>query len=170
MDWLKSVGVLQGLAVILASITCASAGEALETSQLPVREEKPWSMSFGGLIPKLPGLDVHYNFSPHYSLGIHGSFIPLGSFTLGMSGRYYFSSDDGSPYLETNALFGYGWDKVGYVSPYDDYKLMANIMLGWEYRSTEGLVFNLAAGMSSNPFVSPSFLFPSLDISLGFAF
>lgn len=140
---------------------------------LPIRAQRPHSVTLGGIWPRGINLEYQYQATPTWGLGGY-----VGSSLFNVSGglfsRWYQSQSPATWYWE--ALLSSSW--LGSSGPYTfgSNGIGANGLIGWEYRSPEGFTIRVGTGLGLSTFstvgaVSPGLLLQlNLDAAIGYAF
>lgn len=109
-----------------------------ETVTTSIRLSHPHHLSLALDWPSLVALNYRYQLDQNWALGPH--LTPL---SLGFNGRYYFSPEAASTYLELRPIYHPFMLIYGKNGP--SYSL--NGRFGWEYRWQSGISLDLATGI-----------------------
>ncbi len=144
-----------------------------QSDSLPIRAQRPHSITFGGFWPRGVGFEYQYQPNPGWGLGGYLG-TSIFNVTGGLFSRWYQSPDPATWYYEAllnGSLFG-GTTPYTFGTP----AIGANGLIGWEYRSPEGFTIRVGTGLGLSTFTvanatSPGLMLQlNLDAAIGYAF
>ncbi|HEY9842112.1 MAG: hypothetical protein ACAI44_11575 [Candidatus Sericytochromatia bacterium] len=177
------VACFAALALLPAS-PAATADQAVlaeaESQTQGLRRQKPWLVELSLAMPR-SGPGLYYHLADQWAIGTH-LLPPLpwpipGSNAYSVSGRYYFSSEGLSFFLEPSVgVLPFGVVDYTTNTTSGDYHespgLLAALELGMNYRFDTGFNLTFSAGLMMNHLELPAAIkpFPAFSLAAGWAF